>query len=64
MINEIVAADEAANYAIAADDADLVADKTKNNKANKADKANVAIEADDTNEAVGASAVAETNDFR
>ena len=42
----------------------MVADKTKNNKADKADKANVAIEADDTNEAVGASAVAEANDVR
>ena len=42
----------------------MVADETKNNKANKADKANVAIEADDTNEAVGASAVAESYDVR
>ncbi len=40
----------------------MVADKTKNNKADKADKANVAIEADDTNEAVGATVVAEAND--
>ena len=42
----------------------MVADETKTNKANKADKANVAIEANDTVEAIGASAVAEANDVK